>query len=352
MVEGTWIESPALVKKAFFDHFKSQFEHPSPSNIVLERDFSNKVSLDQVEDLERTVSKDEIKRAVWDCGVDKSLAGWVSLRILLTVLDYYLRMTFCASKIGFRVEMPFTYLGSKVGSLMTRSMSWNEVVERMVTRLSRWKLKTLSIGGRLTLLKSVLGSIPLYHMAMYKVPKKVLHVMERIRARFFIGAESTVKKHSWVSWKKTMASKDYGGLGVASLFALNRALIFKWIWLKAGYPSIWLSIIQEMGVIRDMGIDILNYIKPKCGDGSSILFWEDNWRSDAAFKDLYPRLYMLENGGRELQQLESIKEQISGCILSNSKDRWTWSLEGSGEFTVSSLRKAIDSIFLPNERFN
>ncbi|GKE27413.1 RNA-directed DNA polymerase, eukaryota, reverse transcriptase zinc-binding domain protein [Tanacetum coccineum] len=128
-----------------------------------------------------------------------------------------------------------------------------------------------------------------------------------------------------------------------------------------------------MGVIRDMGINILNYIKPKCRDGSSILFWEDNWRSDAAFKDLIPRLYMLENvkdssvadklahedlersfrrkprGGRELQQLESIKEQISGCILSNSKDRWTWSLKGSGEFTVSSLRKAIDSIFLPND---
>ncbi|GJV81698.1 RNA-directed DNA polymerase, eukaryota [Tanacetum coccineum] len=639
MVEGTWIESPALVKKAFFDHFKSQFEHPSPSNIVLERDFSNKVSLDQVEDLERTVSKDEIKRAVWDCGVDKSpgpdgftfgfyrrfwttieddvckavvwffqnnfipnggnssfvtlipkipnankvkdyrpisLIGsvykiiakilanrlvmvlgdivsdsqsafvkdrqilddfekaydsvrwdyieiilkkfgfgdkwckWIdgclrtsrgsvlvngspttefqfgkglkqgdplspflfilvmeslhvsfqrvvdaglfsgikldnstsithlfyaddaifmghwncyNIELLTRVLEIFhkasgmrINMTKskllgisvthdiaeqAASKIGCSVlKMPFTYLGSKVGSLMTRSMSWNEVVERMVTRLSRWKLKTLSIGGRLTLLKSVLGSIPLYHMAMYKVPKKVLHVMERIRARFFIGAESTVKKHSWVSWKKTMASKDYGGLGVASLFALNRALIFKWIWrfisqknslwarvikaihgddgkigntVKAGYPSIWLSIIQEMGVIRDMGIDILNYIKPNCGDGSCILFWEDNWRNDAAFKDLYPRLYMLENvkdssvadklahedlersfrrkprGGRELQQLESIKQQISGCILSNSKDRWTWSLEGLGEFTVSSLREAIDSIFLPND---
>nr|GEW53662.1 RNA-directed DNA polymerase, eukaryota [Tanacetum cinerariifolium] len=123
------------------------------------------------------------------------------------------------SKIGCTVlKMPFNYLGSKVGSLMSRTMSWNEVLERMVSRLSRWKIKTISIGGRLTLLKSVLGSTPLYHMSMFKVPKKVIQLMETIRSRFFNGADSTTRKHSWVSWKKTMASKDTGGeFSVSSL---------------------------------------------------------------------------------------------------------------------------------------
>ena len=134
-------------------------------------------------------------------------------------------------KIGcMALKTPFKYLGSKVGDLMSRTISWNEVLECMAARLSRWKLKTISIGGRLTLLKSVLGSIPIYHMSMFKVPKTVLQKMEAIRARFFNGVDTNSRKSCWVSWKKVMASKDTGGLGVASLFAMNRALMFKWVW--------------------------------------------------------------------------------------------------------------------------
>ncbi|GJR25752.1 RNA-directed DNA polymerase, eukaryota [Tanacetum coccineum] len=42
-----------------------------------------------------------------------------------------------------------------------------------------------------------------------------------------------------------------------------------------------------------------------------------------------------------------LKEKIDGCTLSDLKDSWTWSLEGSGEFSVSSIRKVIDDVFLP-----
>ncbi|GJS13659.1 RNA-directed DNA polymerase, eukaryota, reverse transcriptase zinc-binding domain protein [Tanacetum coccineum] len=318
---------------------------------------------------------------------------------LLGVSVDHNRVDQAVRRIGFTVlKMPFNYLGSQVGSLMSRTMSWNEVLERMTNRLSRWKLKTISIGGRLTLLKSILGSTPLYHMSMFRVPKQVLQQMERIRARFFNGTDIKSKKISWVSWKRTMASRDTGGIGVASLFALNRALMFKWVWrffvqnkslwvrvIKAihgqdgkigkkvcvSYPSAWLNIVKEMGVMQAKGIDILNYMKLKCGDGTSISFWKDIWRDEVAFKDLYPRLYMLENmkevtvahklaqedlewsfrrkvrSGCEMQQLNSLKAKIEGVILNNSSDRWTWSLEGSGEFSVSSLRKEIDSVYLP-----
>nr|GFA52616.1 RNA-directed DNA polymerase, eukaryota [Tanacetum cinerariifolium] len=241
-------------------------------------------------------------------------------------------------KIGcMDLKMPFKYLGSKVGDLMSRTISWNEVLECMVARFSRWKLKTISIGGRLTLLKSVLGSIPIYHMSMFKVPKTVLQTMEAIRARFFNGADVKSRNYCWVSWKKVMASKDTGGLVVASLFVLNRAFMFKWVWrfitqknslwahvIKAihddddkigknvnpSYPSIWLSIIQEAGVLKSQ---------------------------DVAFKDLMPRLYMLENmkdvqvatklshkdlewsfrrksrSGVEHHQLIMLQEKIEGC---------------------------------------
>ncbi|GJR24894.1 hypothetical protein Tco_0973421 [Tanacetum coccineum] len=60
---------------------------------------------------------------------------------------------------------PFIHLGVKVRGAMSRIKSWDDVVAKVSSRLSKWKLKTLSIGGRLTLIKSVLTSIPLYHIS-------------------------------------------------------------------------------------------------------------------------------------------------------------------------------------------
>ncbi|GJW18430.1 hypothetical protein Tco_0025866 [Tanacetum coccineum] len=52
-----------------------------------------------------------------------------------------------AKKIGCAIlQVPFSYLGSKVGCLMSRIQSWSEIVNNILTRLSKWKLKTLSIG--------------------------------------------------------------------------------------------------------------------------------------------------------------------------------------------------------------
>nr|GFD15933.1 RNA-directed DNA polymerase, eukaryota, reverse transcriptase zinc-binding domain protein [Tanacetum cinerariifolium] len=75
-----------------------------------------------------------------------------------------------------------------------RINAWKEITDGMGSRLSKWKVKTLSICGRLTLLESVLGAIPIYHMSIFKVPMKVLQNMEAIRARFFNGADINSRK--------------------------------------------------------------------------------------------------------------------------------------------------------------
>nr|GFD05243.1 RNA-directed DNA polymerase, eukaryota, reverse transcriptase zinc-binding domain protein [Tanacetum cinerariifolium] len=153
-----------------------------------------------------------------------------------------------AAKIGCLVlKMPFNNLGSKVGDLMSRIQSWHDVTEGMHTRLSKWKLKTLTISGRLTLLKYVLGAILIYHMSIFKVPMKVLQNMESIRVRFFNGADVNSKKPSWVRWKSVLAAKDVGGLGVSSFFALNRALMFKWVWrFFSQKNSLWVIMVKAL----------------------------------------------------------------------------------------------------------
>nr|GEZ14206.1 hydroxycinnamoyl-CoA quinate/shikimate transferase [Tanacetum cinerariifolium] len=136
-----------------------------------------------------------------------------------------------AAKLGcLTLRAPFTYLGLKAGGSMSRISEWQDVVDKVKARLSKWKLKTLSIGGRLTLLKSVLGSIPIFHISTYRVPKMVLHELESIRCHFFNGHDRSHRKASWTNKSTVITPKEKRGLGVASLYALNRGLMLKWLW--------------------------------------------------------------------------------------------------------------------------
>ncbi|GJX01696.1 RNA-directed DNA polymerase, eukaryota, reverse transcriptase zinc-binding domain protein [Tanacetum coccineum] len=72
LVDGNWIKSPCSVKSEFFSHFKIWFEQPQETHIHININFPNTITFGQKEDLESMVSKEEIKRAVWECGTDKS----------------------------------------------------------------------------------------------------------------------------------------------------------------------------------------------------------------------------------------------------------------------------------------
>ncbi|GKB28200.1 putative RNA-directed DNA polymerase [Tanacetum coccineum] len=62
-----------------------------------------------------------------------------------------------ASSLGFAHDvLLFLYLGLPVGKRMGLCDGWNEVINRCRDRLSSWKAKSLSVGGRLTLIKSIL----------------------------------------------------------------------------------------------------------------------------------------------------------------------------------------------------
>ncbi|GJU33567.1 RNA-directed DNA polymerase, eukaryota [Tanacetum coccineum] len=296
------------------------------------------------------------------------------------------------------LQLPFNYLGVKVGCNMSYIGSWDDVISKVSSRLSKWKIKSLSIGGRLTLLKSVLTSIPLYHMSIFKVPMGVLKKLESIRRNFFNGHDGFARKSSWFNWNKALASKKNGGIGVSSFFAINRALLFKWVWrffsdgsslwstfikalfgfhgaigltVKPNRRSIWSDILQAVNSLKDKGIDFLQFIRKKIGNGVNTSFWADSWIGSIPFKEKFPRLYALEEsksisvadklglsslylsfrrpprGGIEQESFNLLCQSVRGLVLSNIEDRWSWSLEGSGLFSVKSSRAYIDDLLLP-----
>lgn len=81
-------------------------------------------------------------------------------------------------KIGV---LPSCYLGMPLGASYKAKGVWNPVIDRISSRLSSWKSYFLSKGGKLTLLKSTLASIPNYYLSLFTIPGSVAGVIE---ARF------------------------------------------------------------------------------------------------------------------------------------------------------------------------
>ncbi|GJY26291.1 RNA-directed DNA polymerase, eukaryota [Tanacetum coccineum] len=292
------------------------------------------------------------------------------------------------------MKTPFKYLGVMVGGNSSTLQAWDDTIGKLKARLSNWKLKTLSVGGRLTLLKSVLGSTPIYNMSIYKVPKSVLQTMESIRRNFFNGVQCDERKIVWIKWAKVLASKKYGGLGVSSFYALNRALLFKWVWrfisrdnslwcrlimsmhgsslykLSPFRYSTWKSIIREVHMLKDRGVDLISHCHIRVGNGLRTQFWNEVWIGDTQLRVMFPRIYALEinkdctvadklqfsvtsslrrsvRGGVESSQLALLQTYIEGTLLSNMEDRWVWDLNGEGVFRVKDVRILLDECFLP-----
>ncbi|GKE50215.1 hypothetical protein Tco_1481473 [Tanacetum coccineum] len=67
-VDGNWTTDPEEVKEVFKDHFANRFKQPVQGRLKLNALFPDRLSTDQVADMDRCISRDEIRAAVWDCG--------------------------------------------------------------------------------------------------------------------------------------------------------------------------------------------------------------------------------------------------------------------------------------------
>nr|GEW69158.1 RNA-directed DNA polymerase, eukaryota, reverse transcriptase zinc-binding domain protein [Tanacetum cinerariifolium] len=546
-VDGLWENDPMVVKEAFHNHFASWFKMPTFSGIKINFPFPDRLSPDHASDIERDVSRDEIREAVWNCGENKSpgpdgytfeffkkywgFIGLIFVKRLITSsqkglflrvsafvserqildgpfiineflhwckrkhekamffkvdfakaydsvrLDYlidvlgafrfrskwcqWIRGTFCfakasilvngspsnefnfhcglkqgdplasllfilvmeslhlsisrmveaglfkgirlnsslslshlfyaddaliigvgvsrsateaaASSIGCSIiDKQFHYLGIMGGGNTSRHKAWEEVVLKIRSRLSKWKAKTLSIGA----------------------PKGVLKKMESLRNKFFIGVDHSDQKITWIAWDKVLASKLKSGLRVSSFFALNRALLFKWIWrfisqdgslwfhvMQALYgsninlhsthiTSNWCSILREMHLLKVKGFDFMSLCSKKVGDCNNTSFWFDIWKGESNLHDTFPRMFALETdkqstvaakiaqvdgsfrrpvrGGLEQDQFNKLISSIDSVSLSSSQDRWVCNASGDGSFRVKDIRNLIDDLILPS----
>ncbi|PWA76520.1 reverse transcriptase domain, Reverse transcriptase zinc-binding domain protein [Artemisia annua] len=291
-------------------------------------------------------------------GCEKTLASLVADNGELLEVSNMANVIGCGA-----VTLPFKYLGVPMGCNMARCANWSAIFQKFSSKLSLWKAQLLSVGGRLSLIKSVLGNLPTYYMSIYKMPAHVQKKLESMRNNFFLGCDQGEKKMTWVKWKKCLASKKLGGLGIGSILGLT------WGFYLSGYggSSTWDAILSSVHILKSKGIDLLSYCIRKVGNGVSTRFWNDIWIGDQPLNSKFPRIYMLDNdrdcyvanriplldwssilrrhprGRAELSQYEALRAAIGNVALNDHCDSWQWSVDVSSGFSVASVRSLVDA---------
>ncbi|XP_009789469.1 uncharacterized protein [Nicotiana sylvestris] len=92
------------------------------------------------------------------------------------------------------------------------------------------KMQYLSMGGRVTLINSVLDSIPTYIMSLFPMPSKVQKQLDKLRRSFLWEGNSEGHKFHLVKWATVTQPRSLGDLGIRDLSKHNKSLLMKWHW--------------------------------------------------------------------------------------------------------------------------
>ena len=79
-----------------------------------------------------------------------------------------------------RSSLPLKYLGLLLGAKFKDLSIWNLILEKMEWILAGWKRLYLSKGGKVTLIKSTLLSLPTYFLSLLPLLGKVAKRMEKL----------------------------------------------------------------------------------------------------------------------------------------------------------------------------
>jgi hypothetical protein len=117
-----------------------------------------------------------------------------------------------ASFTGTRESFPCRYMGLQLHTRSLQKVHVQPLIERIGQRLLGWKGKMLNRAGRLTLVTTVLSSMPTYHLTVFPLAVWARKKIDKIR-RYFLwkGEENANGGHCLVNCPTVCKPKDGGG---------------------------------------------------------------------------------------------------------------------------------------------
>lgn len=120
-------------------------------------------------------------------------------------------------------HFPLKYLGMPVSFTTLKNSDWEFLVGKYLKRFDAWVGNAASLGGRHTLLNSVVTQISLYHMSMWLMNKTFVEKLDKHTRRFFW--QGCNKKYT-IIWSNGVGFVDPETKGASELrISANRTLV-------------------------------------------------------------------------------------------------------------------------------
>ncbi|XP_043710187.1 uncharacterized protein LOC122659103 [Telopea speciosissima] len=176
---------------------------------------------------------------------------------------------------GFlRRSLPITYLGAPLHSGRVRIDLFNSMVAKIRNRVAGWMGRLLSYGGRVTLLKHVLASMPIHVLTTLDQPQDVIRRVYGIFADFLWGNSEWGKRRHWVCWNKICRPVEEGGLGVRRLEDVGLSLRLKGFWRVLADQSLWSTFFRAK-LFRNLHVSLAGPLRAA----------SKSWRSTLSYKE-------------------------------------------------------------------
>ncbi|XP_055823323.1 uncharacterized protein LOC129891877 [Solanum dulcamara] len=104
-----------------------------------------------------------------------------------------------------------TYLGCPLYIGRQRVIYFTGIVSKVIAKIQGWQTKMLSYGGRATLIKSVLQSLPIHLLSVITPTRTTLKQIKCLIADFFWGWDKEKRKYHWASWETLSLPYEEGG---------------------------------------------------------------------------------------------------------------------------------------------
>ncbi|RVX19375.1 putative ribonuclease H protein [Vitis vinifera] len=285
-----------------------------------------------------------------------------------------------ALELGCKVGgIPSSYLGMPLGAAFNSLAVWDGVEERFRRRLAMWKRQYISKGGRLTLIRSTMSSMPIYLMSLFHLPRKVRLRLEKIQRDFLWGGGTLAHKPHLVRWNlwnwRFANERDALWRSVISLkYGVEEGGWCTQDVMGRNGVGLWKAIRKKWGLFDGRVVFHL-------GNGQRVKFWKDKWCGDGPLCECFPSLFSMSMSKNawvsevwnpvgdgigwtplfarafndwEIDLVERLLQKIQAFrVQREEEDRVIWTASNNGAFSVRSLYSMMEpgglSLF-PSER--
>ncbi|GJT69853.1 hypothetical protein Tco_1029139 [Tanacetum coccineum] len=232
-------------------------------------------------------------------------------------------------------KLPVKYLSVPLVPSRLLYRDCAELMEKVKRRISDWKNKSLSLTGRVQLIRSVLASMNIYWASVFILPMGLMLDLEQLMRGFSWCQGEMRKGKEKVAWEVACLHRKEGGLGIHRLDDFNKALMSSHIWsLLVLKGSLWVKWVHTYKLNGRTIWEIL-YVA---------FAWIDNWCSVSPMADFVSNRDIYSEG---FGLSTKVNEIVNDDVWCWSND-WLLRYHRLVNLVVSNLSDADDGLVWRN----